>query len=91
VRAQGGWLTPFEAISAGCPVIVSNELTCSDMIENNQLGLVARDYAKALIRVRECPNIQGMTNIAREWVKNNLTWDKFGQSMVSYFEEVLCR
>jgi glycosyltransferase involved in cell wall biosynthesis len=28
VKEQGGWLSPFEAISTGCPVIVSNELTC---------------------------------------------------------------
>lgn len=87
VKEQGGWLSPFEAISAGCPVIVSRELTCSDMIDNNELGLVARDYVKALKLVYEYPSIRNTH--AKNWVKNNLTWDKFGESMVKYFEEIL--
>jgi glycosyltransferase involved in cell wall biosynthesis len=86
VKDQGGWLSPFEAISAGCPVIVSNELTCSDIIENNQLGLVARDYPKALKMVHDYPILN---DHAKNWVKENLTWSKFGESMVKNFEEIL--
>lgn len=89
VKEQGGWLSPFEAISAGCPVIVSNELTCSDMIQNNQLGLVARDYVAAIRLVHyETKNIRVMTNIARNWVKNNLTWNRYCEDMVKYYEGV---
>jgi glycosyltransferase involved in cell wall biosynthesis len=87
VKEQGGWLSPFEAISAGCPVIVSNELTCSDMIDNNQLGLVARDYANALKLVYEYPSLNN--SHAKYWVRDNLTWDNFGTSMIKYFEEIL--
>jgi len=87
VKEQGGWLSPFEAISAGCPVIVSNELTCSDMIDNNELGLVARDYVKALKLVYEYPSIKNYH--ARNWVRDNLTWDSFGESVIKYFEEIL--
>jgi glycosyltransferase involved in cell wall biosynthesis len=89
VKEQGGWLSPFEAISAGCPVIVSKELTCSDMIENNRLGIVTSDYVKALRLIHDYPSINSYGH-SSVWVKDNLTWDKFGESMVRHFEEVLC-
>lgn len=89
VKEQGGWLSPFEAISAGCPVIVSNELTCSEMIQTNQLGLVTRDYASALKQVYgDSKNIRVMTSIARNWVRQNLTWGRYCESMVKYYAEV---
>jgi glycosyltransferase involved in cell wall biosynthesis len=87
VKEQGGWLTPFEAMSAGVPVIVSNELTCSKIINNNQLGLVARDYAKALWLVYTTKNrLDGNRNSL--WVRDNLSWDKFGSEMVKYYQEI---
>jgi glycosyltransferase involved in cell wall biosynthesis len=87
VKEQGGWLTPFEAMSAGVPVIVSNELTCSKLINNNQLGLVARDYAKALWLVYTTKNrLDGNRNSL--WVRDNLSWDKFGSEMVKYYQEI---
>jgi hypothetical protein len=59
------------------------------MIESNQLGLVARDYAAALRLIHDdTKNIRIMTHIAGNWIKYNLSWERYGESMVKYFEEV---
>lgn len=89
VKEQGGWLTPFEAMSAGVPVITSKSLTCSDMIETNRLGLVSSDYAHSLLAVYNSRGINPTVNHAHDWVRDNLTWSKFGESMVSYYESLL--
>ena len=38
VRSQGGWLAPFEALCASKTVIVSPEMTASNIIRNNDFG-----------------------------------------------------
>jgi glycosyltransferase involved in cell wall biosynthesis len=90
VQAQGGCLAPFEAISAGCPVITSFELTCSDMVMKHNLGIVASDYAKAIYQLYQNYELyEGLTVVARDWVRDNLSWDKYGENMVKMFEKVM--
>lgn len=88
VKEQGGWLSPFEAISAGVPVIVTPDLSCADMIQANKLGQVTTDLSGALFKLFQ--NYEDYhTCKAKMWVKNNLTWDNFCSSMVKRFEEIL--
>lgn len=87
VGPQGGWLVPFEAICAGIPIIVSSEFTGVDLIRENNLGSIANctfDYC----RYANSKNKQVDLERRARWVKENLTWDRFGEGMVKIFKEV---
>lgn len=87
IKAQGGWLSPFEALSAGLPIVVSNTMTASAMIKSNGLGTVTDDYMTALKDVYVRRDYY-RNNAAKgaEWVKNNLSWELFGQKMLELFK-----
>ncbi len=87
---QGGWLTPFEALSSGVPIIVKPELSCSSIIKDNDIGQVTDDLAQAILNVHLCPMpYRKQALLGKQWVKDNLSWDKFGAQMVGLFEEVI--
>ena len=73
-RGQGSWLGPFEALAAGKPIIVSPNLTCSELIREKNLGIVSDDLVTSIKTLER--NSAQLTE-AREFVKNELTWDKF--------------
>jgi len=88
VRPQGGWLSPFEALCLAKPIIVSREMTASKIIEENGIGVVTDNFASAVEDVylrRE--RYSEMVLKGREWVKNNLGWDRFCERMLQVFEE----
>jgi glycosyltransferase involved in cell wall biosynthesis len=81
-RGQGSWLGPFEALSAGVPVIVSPNLSCSSLIAKHNLGLVTYNLTEALRTAHNnYTQYQEQALKASVWVRENLTWDKFGASM----------
>lgn len=89
IRSQGGWLTPFEALCAKKPVIVSPEMTASEIIDREKIGIVTWDLAGAVMNVYNSP--KKYHNIAEKggkWVKENLSWDKFCQRMLNLFYKV---
>ncbi|MBF0487121.1 MAG: glycosyltransferase family 4 protein [Nitrospirae bacterium] len=92
VKSQGGWLSPFEALTAETPVIVSPEMTAAPVIKSEGIGTVTEDYAGALMDVYL--NRQRHKQIAtrgRQFVKDNLTWDNFCGKMVTAFEAALIK
>jgi glycosyltransferase involved in cell wall biosynthesis len=92
VKAQGGWLSPFEALSVGKWVIVSDEMTAADMIKREGLGIVTSRYADAIrdvYRAYMSGADDRMTDKGRLWVKENLSWQKFGDKMIAIYEKVL--
>jgi len=75
IKSQGGWLSVFEAMSAGLPVFVSEEATCSSILKENKIGCVCKenkDFIEKLLTFKEDNS---------GWVKENLTWDKFCEEM----------
>ena len=79
-KGQGSWLGPFEAIAADVPIIVSPNLSCSGLIAEKNLGTVSNDLIGSLRKIeRECDKEQ--INKAREFVKTELTWDKYCMKM----------
>jgi len=96
IDTQGGWLVPFEAVSAGLPIIVSDRFTGASIIKNNNLGIVAsieafpsvieQGYELYTEGFYSKSNTKG---VRRGWVKENLTWERFGESMVKVFKEAL--
>lgn len=90
VKGQGGWLVPFEAMCAGLPVIVSPEFTGASLVKVARLGIVTGNYTKAVKHVVE--PLDGGTiswNGQKEWVKENLTWEKYGEGMLKVFEDAI--
>lgn len=85
IMAQGGWLSTFEAMATGLPVIVSPQMTASSLIIENELGYVTENYVDELLGLY---NQRHRELGPRKWVKENLSWDKFCGAMLSYFEEV---
>ena len=83
---QGGWLVPFEAMCAGLPVVVSSEFTGADMIRDNGLGCVTKDIALSISH--ETYKVIN-TGRVKHWVRDNLTWQRFGEKMVKVFEEAI--
>jgi glycosyltransferase involved in cell wall biosynthesis len=86
IMAQGGWLSTFEAIACNKPIIVSPEMTVSDIIKKHKLGIVSKDFVKDILKESERTDYH---TIDRKWIKENLTWDKFCGNMVGYFEEAI--
>ena len=86
IMAQGGWLSTFEAMAAGKPVVVSKEMTAASIIEENKLGIVTDDYLTNIIGIYE-NGFDGYNS--QVWVKENLSWDKFCKNMLGFFEEVM--
>ena len=71
---QGSWLGPFEAIAAGIPAIVSPKLSCSSLVAREKLGLVTDNITEEIIKVF---NNKPETQRQKEYVLQNLTWNKF--------------
>jgi glycosyltransferase involved in cell wall biosynthesis len=90
VGEQGGWLTPFEALCASKPIIVSPSMNAASIIEKEKIGIATNDLAKAILDVYNNPKpYQDMARRGKRWVADNLSWDKFGQRMVEVFESVI--
>lgn len=92
-KEQGGWLSPFEAMCAGLPVIVSEELPCSDIIKLNGLGHVTNNLkstilASAIFDIYDS-NVKFDIEFNRNWIKSNLTWELFGDNIIKQFEDTI--
>ena len=86
IRSQGGWLAPFEAVVSKLPVIVSREMTASDLIQEKNLGVVADDFASTLLDVyKNRSKYDKVATQRSEWVRDNLSWDNFCEKMLDVF------
>lgn len=85
IKLQGGFLTPLEAAAANRPVIVSQQCSCSDIIYKNYLGLVSSDsYSFWLKYIYDNGYVP-----RREWIQENLTWEKYCDGIKSILEGVV--
>lgn len=86
ISTQGGWLSPFEAICSGLPIVISSDAPCSDIIREHTLGIVTKQYEKAILDLYNKPL---KLEHASKWIKNNLTWNKYSRNMEEIFKELL--
>ncbi|CAD7773318.1 D-inositol-3-phosphate glycosyltransferase [Candidatus Methanoperedenaceae archaeon GB37] len=92
IKTQGGWLSPFEALSASKPIIVSTEMTAADIIARERIGVVTDNIVKAVLEIHNNPNpFHIMAGKGRRFVAENLSWDKFCQNMLTVFENTLAQ
>jgi len=86
-KGQGSWLGPFEQLSVGVPVVVSPNLSCSDLVLKHDLGTVTNDLTSAIKEIHDnYPKYQQQALKGREFVLSNLTWDSFGAKMEELLE-----
>ncbi|MDA8078238.1 MAG: glycosyltransferase family 4 protein [Nitrospiraceae bacterium] len=86
IKEQGGWLSPFEALCAKKPVVVSSEMTASEIISRERIGVVAADYATAIMNINnDSAQYEAMAARGAAFVKDNLSWEKFSEKMLGLF------
>ncbi len=88
-------LALIEAMSASKPVIVSNKCGGSEIIQSNVNGIVF-DQAKPEEMTKQVELLISNTHLrkklgehAYEYVKSNLSWEKYARTMETIFEEAL--
>jgi glycosyltransferase involved in cell wall biosynthesis len=87
-KGQGSWLSPFEQLSMGIPVIVSPSLTCSNIIFWKDVGIITDDIRNALFNVyKDYPRFKEQALRGQEFVLRELTWGNFGRKMESILAE----
>jgi glycosyltransferase involved in cell wall biosynthesis len=90
IKSQGGWLSPFEALCAQMPIVVSSEMTASNLVKKENLGIVTDDFANAIVDIYEKPAKYNENALWRaEWVRNKLSWDNFCEKMLEVFSKAL--
>jgi glycosyltransferase involved in cell wall biosynthesis len=90
IKSQGGWLSTFEALCAGKPIIVSSSMTAANIIKRNELGIVTDKFAEAVMNVyKNQKKYNVIANKSKKWVKENLSWDKFCEGMLDLFEKAI--
>jgi len=88
VKEQGGWLVPFEALCTGLPVITTTEFPAAEYL--HKVGMPVTEPGLMLPVVKNIWN--NYSNFAdneriKAWVRDNLTWEKFGKGMLDAYKE----
>jgi len=94
--AQITWgLAVIEAMAASKPVIVSNKCGASEIIQSNVNGIVVdharpEEMAKKVELLMSDPNLRRkLGESAYEYVRNNLSWEKYAKTMEKIFEQTI--
>jgi len=92
INSQGGWLSPFEALCTELPIIVSKEFTTSDIIRQNDIGIVSdsSNYVKDILKIHYNRSEAYMkAQKGKIWVNENLNWDRYGEQILNIFNGVM--
>jgi glycosyltransferase involved in cell wall biosynthesis len=87
-------MTPFEALCAGCPSIVSRETGAAELMAEHSIGTVCAptplDFANSIRDFFDAP--QSFTDNAKrgsDYVAGRLTWDRYGSHVMELMRAVL--
>ncbi|MFC1514866.1 glycosyltransferase family 4 protein [Candidatus Omnitrophota bacterium] len=90
VKLQGGYLSVFEALSVGVPVVVYPTMGAATLVEDHDLGVVSEDLVRHIKDIRQnYPFHREKSRKAGDWVRTNLTWEHFSQRLIEIFEQAL--
>lgn len=82
---QGSWLGGFEALATGTPIIISPQLTCSELVESERLGIVSDNLIESIKEVYyHQVHYKKKVERQKEYVRQNLTWDNYCKMMTDY-------
>jgi len=90
IKDQGGWLSPFEMLSAGKPIIVPPEMNASYIIKRENIGVVTGSFSEAVLDIYQNPEkYMEMADRGGAFVKDQLSWDSFCCGMLEQFENAV--
>jgi len=90
ILEQGGWLSPFEMLCTGKPIVVAKTMTAASIIEKEQIGTVSENYSATLLDLwKNKDQYLQKAEKGRTYVQNNLTWEQFGERMKRIFLETI--
>jgi glycosyltransferase involved in cell wall biosynthesis len=90
VKSQGGWLAPFEALCAKRPIVVSTEMTASEIIKREKIGIVTNNFSETVLDIYKNPEkYNEMAERGNMWVRKNLSWEKFCEKMIRIFYKAM--
>ncbi len=88
-------LVPFEALAAGKPSIVAEGCGAAEVIGRENIGFLIKpsveELAQAVLFVLKHPELaEDVVKRGQQYVRANLTWDKYAHDMYHVFSNVLC-
>ncbi len=90
VREQGGWLSPFEALSCGVPSVVSNTMGAADLLKHYDFCKITDSFENAVIEVFNFyEKYLKRARSASDWIRNNLTWENYTEGFIKIFSSLL--
>jgi len=94
VKDQTWGLVPFEALVAGKPSIVAADCGAAEVIGREKIGYLIKptveDLAAAVLFALKHPELgEDMVKRGQQYVRENLTWDKYARNIYSVFRHVL--
>ncbi|MBU1136280.1 MAG: sugar phosphate nucleotidyltransferase [Nanoarchaeota archaeon] len=90
IGRQGGVLAPFEFLCSGNPIIVSEDIETASLIKKNNLGIVTKEYDKALLGVyKNREKYKQQAKKAGFFIKKNLSWEIFSDKIIKVFKDAL--
>jgi len=88
IGKQGGVLAPLEALCAGIPIVVSEEMETASLIKQNDLGIVTKDYANTILDIyNNQKEHKEKAKKAAIFVKKNLSWKIFTERMLKAYKD----
>ena len=89
VKEQGGWLSPFEALGCAAPVVISPTMGAADLLNETHFCTITEDIPSAAVEIyNNYAEYLGRSTSASEWIKNNLTWQRYTKNFIRVFEEI---
>lgn len=90
VKLQGGYLSVFESIAFGLPVVVSPLMGASGLVKEHDLGIVSLDFEHQINEIiSQYQQYKEKAQKAKTWVKDNLTWAQYTRGMYNVFEKAV--
>lgn len=91
---QSWGLTPFEALAAKTISIVSNDCGAAEIINRENIGLVAKptseEFARAILKIHSNEAYyRRMAEKGFDYVRNNMSWKRYAEKWVNVILEVL--
>lgn len=87
VGKQGGILAPFEVLSAGTPIIVSEDIETANMIKKDNLGIVTKNYGEAIREVYNNKSKYKEIGVkGSHYIRDNMTWKEFSDKMLKAYK-----
>jgi glycosyltransferase involved in cell wall biosynthesis len=90
VGSQGGWMTCLQSTLVGKPFITSKEFVAKKLVEENNLGVIedVDKFADKIVEMHDNYEKYSKDAVkAGEWIKENLTWDKFCERYSKIFDD----